>query len=452
MSSDHAYIPLQDTYKALHTRLVSIGGRDVLIYYSVLSDTDGTAITNGVEDSANTTMVTLLANASFTGTWVDVKEYGVVSVSIVTDKASATDGLSIDWSANGSTKVQDDVFTITANIGKTFTFGPANRYFRVVYTNGGADQGSMCLQTVLRSVYVKPSSHRIQDSIIAEDDAELVKSVITALTPTLGFVNLTATDSGNLQVTDAENGLAIAKGDVAGTTFIHKFGHAPDFDIENGEVTIWGGSDDGGIDQTTYVYSSADDIDSLSSSDNGDTQDIEVHGLDTNYDEVIQTITLTGQTRVALTTDLIRVYRLVNMGSTDIAGAVYCFVNTALGGDGVPDDTTKIRAVINNGDNQTLMAVYTVPAGKTGYLRDWYASTAGKAKSVNVVSLKIRPFGQVFQVKHKASIQAGGSSYIHHKYEEPEIVSEKSDIEVLASTDINVASVSAGFDIVLIDN
>lgn len=44
MSSDHAYIPLQDTYKALHTRLVSIGGRDVLMHYTVLSDTDGTAL------------------------------------------------------------------------------------------------------------------------------------------------------------------------------------------------------------------------------------------------------------------------------------------------------------------------------------------------------------------------------------------------------------------------
>ena len=44
MSSDHPYIPFQDTYKALHTRLVSIGGRDVLIYYSVLSDTDGVAL------------------------------------------------------------------------------------------------------------------------------------------------------------------------------------------------------------------------------------------------------------------------------------------------------------------------------------------------------------------------------------------------------------------------
>ena len=99
------------------------------------------------------------------------------------------------------------------------------------------------------------------------------------------------------------------------------------------------------------------------------------------------------------------------------------------------------------------MAVYTIPSGKTGYMRDWYASTAGAKKgSSHVVKLIARPFGQVFQLKHKASIVEDGTSYIKHNYQEPEVFTEKTDIEIRVNTDQDDASVAAGFDIVLKDN
>lgn len=266
------------------------------------------------------------------------------------------------------------------------------------------------------------------------------------------IINITSTDSGNLRTSDAESGLAIAKGDVVNTSFIHKFGDAPDFDITDGFVTVWDGANDAGINQMQYVYSTSAIIDSLSSSNDGDTQDIEVLGLDSSYATITQTITLTGQTRKALDTNLIRVFRARNVSNTDLAGDVYCYENTALT-LGVPNDTTKVRAVIIVGNNQTLMAVYTIPAGKIGYMRDWYASTSGaKQDSSHIIKLSARPFGQVFQLKHKSSIAAIGTSYIHHKYKEPEIFTEKSDIEMMTNTDANIAGVSAGFDIVLVDS
>jgi len=42
--SDVAYIPKQDTDRALRTRQVSVGGRNVLMHYHVLSDITGTAL------------------------------------------------------------------------------------------------------------------------------------------------------------------------------------------------------------------------------------------------------------------------------------------------------------------------------------------------------------------------------------------------------------------------
>jgi hypothetical protein len=266
-------------------------------------------------------------------------------------------------------------------------------------------------------------------------------------------VAIGATGSGNLRVTDAESGLAIAKGDVVGHTFIHKFGRAPDFDTADGAVTIWDGAEDVGLDEMQYTYSTTAIIDSLSSGDNGDTQDIEVQGLDANYTPVTQTITITGQTRKALDTNLIRVNRLTNVGTTDVAGNVFCYENTTLSA-GIPVDTTKVRAVLVDGNNQTEMAVYTVPAGYTGYLRQWFASSSGAKKTTNyLMRMRARPFGQVFQLKHSSAI-ADAAPYIH-TYIEPEAFTEKTDIEMTAQITANTvteAAVSAGFDIVLVAN
>ena len=125
----------------------------------------------------------LNAGIAFTGEWEDIQQFSVVLVTVRSDVASATDGLRIEFNEDPttypSTAISDDVFTVPADSGKTYSFQPVAKYFRVVYTNGGTNQAVMRLHTQLKSDYVKPSSHRIQDSIIDEDDAELQKSVLT---------------------------------------------------------------------------------------------------------------------------------------------------------------------------------------------------------------------------------------------------------------------------------
>lgn len=261
-------------------------------------------------------------------------------------------------------------------------------------------------------------------------------------------------EDGSIDVASLSNELAIAEGNITGKSFIHKFGAALDFDIGDGFVTVWDGAKDGVVwEKMNYTYSTTADIDSLSSSDNGDTQDIEIHGLDTDYDVVIQTITLTGQTPTSLSTNLIRIYRLKNIGNTNNAGQIFCYVSGGTVTAGVPQTAADIRAIIQSGNNQTLMALYTIPNNKTGYMRDWYASTAGaKRDSQHSVELRARPFGQVFQLKHLSNVIVTGTSYIQHFYEEPEIFTAKTDIEMRMDTDTNIAGVSAGFNIVLVDN
>ena len=172
------------------------------------------------------------------------------------------------------------------------------------------------------------------------------ESVIKALKPDGILVYLTATESGNLKVANVEDGLSISSGDVMGTASIAKFGKAPDFDISDGYVSVWDGADNINIGQMRYIYSTAAIIDSLSSTNIADTQPIEVQGLDANYNIVLQTITLNGQNRVPFTTNLLRVFRMKNVGTVDTLGFVSCYENTAISG-GFPIDRTKIKAVIS---------------------------------------------------------------------------------------------------------
>ena len=316
-------------------------------------------------------------------------------------------------------------------------------------------QTTFSLQTSLKQTAGKPSSHRIQDAIVDDDDAELVKSVLTGKAGN-SFLNVAATVDGNLAIADQSNGFAIAQGLVTGKSEYHKFGEAPDFDATDGEVTIWDGAEDGTTwELMNYVYSTTADIDSLSSSNAADTQDITIEGLDANFDEVIQTVALNGQTRVALSTSLIRVFRAYNGNSTDLAGHVFIYVNGALTG-GVPNTKADIRAIINPNNQQTQMSLYTVPAGKTAYIFDWRAATAGSSKNSNYrIKLRARLFGKIFRVKHIVSISDNGSSAYDHKYSIPESYPEKTDIEMTAemlAAGATAAAVSSCFDMILVDD
>jgi hypothetical protein len=406
----------------------------------------------GKVDDSNSSTTPLSGGAAFTGTATEILDYGIVFVSVYADVASATNGLSIEQSSDGTNWDHKDVYTVPAGGTKNYSINPHSRYMRVVYTNGAGAQAAFRLYTVLKG-NSKPSSHRIQDGISDDDDAELAKAVLTGKDPSGDFVNVGTTVDGFLAISDNSDGLAIAKGDVTGHSSIHKFGEVPDFDTGDGVVTIWDGADDGNINQMVYQYSTTADIDSISSSDASDTQTVEIHGLDTDWNPVTQTATLNGRTRVALTTPLIRMFRMKNTGSTDFAGYVYTYVNGAIT-DGVPDTPADVRAVVQADENQTLMAVYTIPNGYTGQMRDLFASLIGASKTTNyTVWLKVRPFGGVFQTKIKFGLSETGTSHTKHEYVEPETIAAKSDIELRAKItagSITGANMGGGFDIVLI--
>lgn len=237
--------------------------------------------------------------------------------------------------------------------------------------------------------------------------------------------------------------LRVAAGLVPGFSFVNKFGENPDIDTGTAEDVWYAG---------LYTFSSSADIDTISSSDAGDDQVVEIQGLDANWALVLQNATVDGRNKVTLETPLIRVFRVKNLGTTDMAGQLYCYVNGDIT-DGVPDTAADIRAVINADDNQTEMAVYTVPAGKTGYLLSHYCNGSRTGNNAAICTLRRRSPGGVFRVLYRTSIIGTGDNSDEKELPIPEPVVAKTDIlwRVDAVT-ANNSGIAAGFSILLVDD
>ncbi len=240
--------------------------------------------------------------------------------------------------------------------------------------------------------------------------------------------------------------LAVSMGLIPGHSFIQKFGENSDVDTGPAE-DIW---DFGGA----YSLSTSAIIDSISSSNNADTMDIVVEGLTTGHVASIQTVTLQGQTRVALSPALIRVNRKYMVGNVTVAGNVYTYENTAISG-GTPTDTTKIRSQLKDGNNQTLMAVYTVPANITGYLYNYYVGISREKTAVTTAdfSLRVALFGEKFRMRARVGVTNAGTSIYQHNYKFPIMLPEKTDVKIRCqSVSANSTAVLGGFDVLLIDD
>lgn len=153
-------------------------------------------------DSGNSTSTPLSWWWTWTGTIKDINEYNNIIVSVYSNVASATDWFVIEWSADWNTFYWNDVYTISAWAQKTFTFQRCARYYRVRYTNWGSAQSTFVLTTWLSKLYMKGSSHRVADSVSLQDDAELMKAIISWETTAWGgsFVNVKVNPSWAIQV------------------------------------------------------------------------------------------------------------------------------------------------------------------------------------------------------------------------------------------------------------
>jgi hypothetical protein len=256
-----------------------------------------------------------------------------------------------------------------------------------------------------------------------------------------GYSNLNMTD-GYLGVIN--NGNYAAGSEDPNLKGINKFGENENIDASGNFHDIWNCSL-----TATYTFSSSAAINRISSNATADNGlNIEIEGLDANYNIVTQTVTLAGTAKASLDTPLLRSYRMKNVASTTLTGTVWLYENVAAT-SGVPQTTTAIRAVIDGGQNQTEMAIYTVPAGFTAYMTNWHAGLSRNRDAVCDIHLLAREEGSVFQLKHTAVRAKNGTTDGQHFFKPYKRFPEKTDIVMRANSSVASTGVSAGFDIEL---
>jgi len=227
--------------------------------------------------------------------------------------------------------------------------------------------------------------------------------------------------------------LQVSRGLVAGHKRIFKFGYNEE--IQDVEETIW---DVGGL----YAYPSSAVTMTATSSSGATDEDVQVtiQGLDASYNELSETVTLDASGTATTTGSFLRVNRAFVASGTASAGNI----TIANGG------TTY--AYVSTLHQQTLMAIWTVPAGYTGYLFQ-VDTTAFTVQNNKVATIRMitRELNGVFRTQQKFDLFQ--ASY-HQDIVCPQPILEKTDIEFRAIADSSNADlrVSATFDIIYIEN
>lgn len=232
--------------------------------------------------------------------------------------------------------------------------------------------------------------------------------------------------------------LNVSRGKVRGAFHVIKFGN--NTDVDGSMETIWDAGD-----LYTYLTDAATvTVTSNSANDAvGGTgaRTVVVEGVDANYNLVSENINL-GATSTA---EFLRVFRAyvnqagsfdTNEGTITIASGV-----TTL---------AQIRTVgspTSRGLGQTFMALYTVPAGHTGFIYQWDISTA---KADGDVYLMRREHNNGAWTT--ADTAHTNTNDIERTYKFPIKFEEKTDIEVRAYSPTNNMKIASTFCILLVQN
>ena len=240
--------------------------------------------------------------------------------------------------------------------------------------------------------------------------------------------------------------LAISRGHTLGYRTLYKFGYNPD--VNGDEETVW---EQGGnypwLDSAVTMFVSSTSVNDTSGGSGANT--ILIQGLDENYVEIEETVTLNGQTQVTTQLSYLRIYRafVTLAGSSGTSGGII-YVGSSGATGGVPNGTVYANLSIGN---QTQIAAYTVPAGHTLYLDEINITAALSLANKRVnASFHTRDFGSnVFRTRFINVLQ---SSQLKQLFKYPQEFAEKTDVEVRVSTNTSNNPIAASFQGVLIKN
>lgn len=228
----------------------------------------------------------------------------------------------------------------------------------------------------------------------------------------------------------------LARGQIAGHRGVIRQGLNPDIDSGAGLVSIW---DFGGL----YAFPPSASIMTISSNNAADTaagtgaRTVRVGGLDANYTEISEVVTLNGTTPVNTVNQFLRCFGMTVLtagNGGEAAGNIYQGTGAVVAG--VP---AVVYAYVRQGWGSSQMAAWTVPANNTAYLVETTTSAIASALNQStILSIRARPFGGVFARAGSLVINGGMASL---ESVIPRAFAERTDIDAVAqTTDTNVVA------------
>ncbi len=232
-----------------------------------------------------------------------------------------------------------------------------------------------------------------------------------------------------------------------GVTKMAKYGRNPDIDTGSTPEDVWNG---GGL--YTGFPASAETLDVVSSSASDDiastgTQKLTLHGLDADYAEITEEVTLEGTTPVTTSQAFLRCSR---------AKVSQCGSNGTNVGTITVDQSTSgaVMAVLPAGYGTTVIAAWTVPADKTALcvgFRVRMVRLNGSAGSAEVGLWTDPGGGNCWKADQVVSVSNGLGVTENPVF--PATYAEKTDLVVrVADVSDNNTFVDASFDLLLIPN
>jgi hypothetical protein len=239
--------------------------------------------------------------------------------------------------------------------------------------------------------------------------------------------------------------LQVSRNQIQGHRSVTVFGFNPDVDAT--QVSVWPLPSlitfPASAIQMKVSSTSADDT----SAGTG-ARTVVVQGLDANYNEVTETVTLNGQTAVTMTASLLRVnYAYVGTAGSSNGALGDIYVGTGVVTAGVPATTYDI---IKFDYNNTTTGSYTIPAGYTAYLSQGLFS-AGQAGGSNQIQGRLLSRG-VDNIRRTAAITTLNNGVANYVFEYPLAIPEKTTLEATAIGSSNNNACSSMFVLALIKN
>lgn len=225
----------------------------------------------------------------------------------------------------------------------------------------------------------------------------------------------------------------IARGLVRGTSHIHKFGAVDSLSTAT-TGTVWD------VDDTVYPWTAfatpGTIVLATNVAENG--KKVVIEGLDTNFDNLSEEVTISAGAATTSGT-FARVFRAyISEGTTNTND-----ITLSRGGTTI--------AVIRADAGQTLMAIYTIPNGHTGYMTHMTTSCQQNADGTGNMYVRYNTVGVAFRIAHTYEVSGTGGTH-DYTFGVPLALPEKTDIDMQIGTRSNNGRFTSSFDIILIKN